>query len=249
MSESIGKVAKTHHLMELPEGKFDFTDEERTKVDEVWELTSSILKEPDLISRYARWMFQKLPTYVARPDLSQHNSHLGYVYAIHDPRIQSEKNIIFIGSSPEPWVAVSRHLKRSQNKHLRAYVKEMLLELRSKSYIFWRGKEVAAAWEDDIELPPASMEKEGGTEIPWSILGLYRSPEELERYLKSVLAAGGTLADALPNWSRNEWVERMLLDGHPVLNGLPGRRGNDQPWLRKEKEEAVGYDPIDYLKK
>lgn len=237
INETSLRMSKMHHIMELPENRFEFTPEEKAKVEEVWDFTKRHLEDLELVSRYVRWVFQKIPTYVARPDLSKHNSHVGYVYAIKDPRILSDKNIIFVGSSNEPWIAVERHMKRSQNKVLREYVKGMLKELKPKSYVFWRQKEIVVAWHDNVEIEESPLTREGGIEIPWIVLGQYMEPEEYEQEVHKAVRSGISLEDLEPNWSRNEWVEYLVDQGHPVLNGRPGRKGLEYPWLRKEDEE------------
>lgn len=232
-------MKKLQHDQILPDDKFDFTPEERQLITDVWNHTKQTLDSVDLLSRYLRWANQKAPKFLARPDLALHNSHDGYIYAICDPRIAGEKNIIFIGSSRQPWTAVARHLKRSSNTDMRDYVKKMMSELRAKGYVYWRKKEVVEAYEEQREVSPLKFDS--GIEIPWKILGVYMDAELYELELEKVQKTYGSIENVEPNWSRNEWTERLMDQGHPVLNGRPGRKGDEYPW---ERQESVMEDDL-----
>lgn len=213
-------MSKTHQLTPLPEHRFEFTPEERAKVLEAWGYLKENLGEGELLSRFTRWAFQRTPVFTARPDLRFHNTHVGYVYAIMDPRIEGDKNIIFVGSSMEPWVAVKKNLTRSTNYRMQKYCSDMLAELRVRGHVFWREKEVVDAWEENREITRSKLD---GIEIPWKILGLYLRPESYQEELEKLAELGISANDAEPNRSRNEWAELLKDEGHPILNNTPGR--------------------------
>lgn len=132
----------------------------------------------------------------------------GYLYYIKDPRKPEGANIVFVGLSNEPWLAVRRHLVRSQNPAMKTWARDLLNECPEGLDV--PGKSVAERWHgEDIEIPDAPP---GLTRVEWGILEYV---EGIQHSHDGVILIG-------PG-RKQFWIDKFVEEGHPILNRRVGR--------------------------
>lgn len=140
----------------------------------------------------------------------------GYIYGIKDPQTDL---IVFVGNGRRPWESIWRHLTDSVNPKVSVWARQ----LRS---MHPEGIEVLTNvvcdhyhWEKDgkIGLEPKIPPKPPHLcRLEWVILG-----EETETY--SFDNEDGR--QIFTKTKKREVIDRLLKEGHPLLNGQPGRPG------------------------
>lgn len=151
---------------------------------------------------------------------------IGYVYAIHDPRLPKGKDIVFVGNGARPWESIQRHLTESSNPRVAGWAKQLWEEYPTLTVL---GQVVCDQFHGDpVTIPPPPPHE---TRLEWSILAL----EEDDRGNPAIVDQGDSLLLSRPVPTKKAfWIRRLLEEGHPLLNNPTGR-----PRLR------VGPDTVD----
>lgn len=129
-----------------------------------------------------------------------------YIYSMKDPRQPEGKNIVFVGTSLHPWIAIRRHLLRSSNPEIMEWAKGLLKSFPEGIEIL--GPVVLERWHGEhIPLPESSLQ--GGVRLEWEVLG------EIDPWIPNTIV-GKTLL-------KTYWIEKLREGGHPLLNKKVGR--------------------------
>lgn len=137
----------------------------------------------------------------------------GYVFAIRDPRIQGEKNIIFVGNGGQPWISIQQHLRQSSNQAMIEWARGLQKDFPNGVEVL--GDIVCRAYHgEQVEVPPSPP---GITRLIWEILDLETEPPETQG--SQVIVPLGT--------RKIYWIKKLVSEGHPLLNKLPGRPRKD----------------------
>lgn len=141
---------------------------------------------------------------------------IGYVYGIKDP---DTEQYVFVGNGPRPWESIKRHLRDSSNPRLKQWIKDLFNK-------YPKGLEVLDTvvceqyhyYQDTGELIPLPAIKDGVTRLEWTIFG----EEENSRPDEEIVEPRGHILNQGTLKSRT--IRRLKNEGHPLVNGVPGRK-------------------------
>lgn len=138
-----------------------------------------------------------------------------YVYVIKDPRIEGDKNIVFVGTGAYPWESVERHLEKSSNPDVAKWAEGLHASFPEGIEIL--GRIVCSNWHGDNV--PVPERRPGVTRVEWDVVAFDDKDTDESSGSKIV---GGT--------SKTYWIRRLKEEGHPLLNRVVGR-----PSTRKQR--------------
>lgn len=134
----------------------------------------------------------------------------GYIYTIRDPRIPKPYNIIFVGNSDVPWVAVERHLRRSSNPRVAEWATKLIADFPEG--LRMHGQIVADRWHgENIDLPESY---DGRTLLEWDIVDFEEEQLPSDDHAFHTIGRGSKKA---------YWIKKLQDEGHPLLNNVAGR--------------------------
>lgn len=132
---------------------------------------------------------------------------VGYIYGVKDP---DTGKYVFIGNGMRPWESIQRHLNRSSNPRIREWAQDLFTRYPNGVEILTT--EVCDRWHGDVVVIPEPAN--GVTRLEWDILDEETETLPLREGEKPIVVA--------PRKTRI--IKRLIAEGHPLLNDLPGRR-------------------------
>lgn len=202
------------------DGSMWWKPEQLAKANEIYDELCVKLEDFDR-SKVLRWMYQKNPPYRLESSLDMHDPHQGYIYVIRDTFLNGDKNIIFVGASREPWIAVENHMTKSSVKAMRAYMAQFRSDHIEVLFAL-RQLEVIDLFENIISDYSEYPIPKGYIEFVWEVVDYAESVHARNMAPRSKPGLGPKMA--MGNTSlRNYYTELYRAEGHPILNGSSGR--------------------------
>jgi len=144
--------------------------------------------------------------------MSARGPHAGYIFAIADPikSIEGKKEVLcYVGVSHEPWISIDRIMRRPPSS-LKKWVDDVHQTFPEGLVVY--GEIICSLYHGDIaKLPPPSP---GLSVLNWKILDF----EEEEPATALALPIRIT-----QKTKKTIWIQRLIEQGHPILNGDSGR--------------------------
>lgn len=139
------------------------------------------------------------------PDIGQ------YVFVIEDPQIKTDKNIVYVGVSSQPWETIKRIFSRPTGARVTQWINS-LREVYGTKLVFEQSQPCRRWHGDEV---PMLVPKTGETLMVWRVIDFIAADEDpLE----------GDLALHARGSAKAMWIAKLRAEGHPIVTQVAGRR-------------------------